>query len=117
MKGEPTPISEVLAKMVQATPLGDALLQARIWEHWPTIAGDPLWMHGQPVGLRDGTLIVEAENAQWMHRYTFHRRRIQSRVNKVLGKGMVTEVFVRLAEGRPGVEGADPEPRDGAKDR
>ena len=99
---EATPISDVLRYLVKEGGLGEQLEQARIWENWPQLAGDPLWMHGRPVALRDGTLIVEAESAVWMHRFTYYRGRLTGRINKMAKKRLVEEVFVRLDDGTQG---------------
>jgi predicted nucleic acid-binding Zn ribbon protein len=99
---EPVPIQEVLRHLVKEGGLGEQLEQARIWENWPQLAGETLWMHGRPVALRDGTLIVEAESAAWMHRFSYYRFRLLGRINKMAKKRLVTDVFVRLDNGTTG---------------
>jgi hypothetical protein len=100
--GNPVPIDEVLRYLIKDGGLGEQLEQARIWENWPQLAGDPLWMYGRPVTLRDGTLIVEAASPVWMHKYSFFRRRLIGRINKMAKKRLVTDIFVRLDDGTQG---------------
>lgn len=104
MKSEPVSIADVLQHLIKDGGLGEQLEQARIWENWPRLAGEPLWMHGRPVALRDGTLIVEAESAVWMHQYTYFRRRLIGRINKMARKPLVANIFVRLDDGTRGSE-------------
>lgn len=104
-EGDPTPIGDVLKYLIRDGGLGEQLEQARIWEHWPRLAGEPLWMHGRPVAFRDGTLIVAAESAVWMHQFTYFRRRLIGRINKMAKKRLVEDIFVRLDDGTPGPDG------------
>jgi len=100
--GDPIPINDVLKFLIREGGLGEQLEQARIWEQWPQLAGDPLWMHGRPVALRNGTLIVAAESSVWMHKYAFYRLRLMGRINKMAKKRLVSDVFIRLDDGTQG---------------
>jgi len=98
----PVPIHDVLKYLISDGGLGEQLEQARIWENWPHLAGDPLWMHGRPVTLRGGTLIVEADSSVWMHQFAFYRRRLMWNINKMAKKRLVEDIFVRLDDGTRG---------------
>ena len=89
--------------------MGKQLDQAQIWEHWPTLAGSPLWMHGKPKKFRDLTLYIEADSPVWAHRFTYRKWAIIKRINGHVGYELVSDLFVKLS-----AEKSEDEPQDDA---
>ena len=68
-RNDPESLKRILDQMITRTPLGKTLEQARIWEHWPHVAGQDLAGHGEPVAVKKGVLRVAVENAAWMQSF------------------------------------------------
>lgn len=99
MKGkDPKGIGDILAGMKASTELGRHFEEARIWEQWPEVAGAELMHHGRPLGVREGTLILEVESAVWMHRFSYEKRRIIERINALAGRELVSDLFLGLLD-------------------
>lgn len=96
-KGAPTGIGDVLAGLQKTTKLGIQLEQAKIWEHWETLAGPKLCQHGKPNSIRDGRLTVDVDTSVAMHRFTYRKYAIMRRINLMARKELVTDIFFRLA--------------------
>jgi len=105
-KNEPTSIGDILAKLVRKSPLGKQLKQAKIWARWPELAGAELCEHGRPFAIRDRTLIVEADSAVWMNRYSYHKWGILKRVNLLAKQELISDIFITLTPDRP--DGEEP---------
>lgn len=101
---EPQGIGEILESLKKKSKLGKQLDQAKIWEHWPELIGEPLWMHGKPRKFRDKRLVIEAESSVWMHRFTYEKQRLIKRINRLAGYPLVDELFVTLAGEEKGEE-------------
>lgn len=93
---EPKNISDILDSMINSTQLGEHLEHARIWKHWPELAGYDLGLHGRPKDIRDGQLRVEVDSAVWMHRYALKKFEIIKRINRFAGKELISDIFVIL---------------------
>jgi predicted nucleic acid-binding Zn ribbon protein len=96
-KSDPANIADIRAAMQQESALGEQLEQARIWENWPELAGSALAGRGMPVSVRDGTLTIEAESPVWMHKFAYHKWAILKRINRMAGRELVSDLFIRLA--------------------
>jgi predicted nucleic acid-binding Zn ribbon protein len=95
---DPKGIGEILEQLKRSTTLGEQLEFAEIWRRWPEVAGDPLFAHGQPRGVRDGRLYVEVESPVWMHKYAYARWDILARINAMAGRELVSDLFVVLQD-------------------
>jgi len=96
-RNEPAGIGDILKKMVQTTSLGKELEKARIVESWADVAGPYLSQHGRPATIKDGTLTIDADSPVWMHKYSYRKWDIIRRANRLAGKELISDVFVRLA--------------------
>ena len=94
---KPQSVGEILAKLAKKSGLGKQLEQAKIWEHWPDIAGASLRTHGRPQSVKDKTLIIEVDSAVWMNKYAYFKWEILKRVNRLAGKELISDVFFVLA--------------------
>jgi hypothetical protein len=98
----PKRVGEILAELKKSTRLGRQLKQAMIWACWPEIAGHRLCSHGEPYTIEKNKLYVEAESPVWMHRFVSQRWDIIKRVNRIAGRELISDVYVRL---RPDSDG------------
>lgn len=92
----PVGIGDILSQLQKKTPLGKQMQQAQIWEHWPTFAGAPHYYHGLPRKLKDKRLVVQVDSSVWMHKYTFCKWEIMTRINRHFGQEMVSDIYLTL---------------------
>ena len=95
-KKEIESIGEVLAALSQRGELAVRLRHALIWKHWELIAGVELARFGAPLGVRDGTLYVEAAGPVWMHRFAFAKQAILDEIAAVTRADDIEDLFIRL---------------------
>lgn len=91
-------IADILESLKGASALGRNLEEAKIWERWPDLAGMDFMPHGRPLGVRDGMLIIEVDSAVWMHKFAYIKRDLVRRINRMLGRDLVTEIHLTLTE-------------------
>ena len=114
-RGNPTKVGKVLGQIADGTDLGRHLEFAQIWERWSDIAGKHLSQHGQPRGVRDNVLHVEAASPVWMHKFAYKKWDIIRRINYMAGHELVSDLFIALAdeeEERPESPKTGPDPNE-----
>ena len=97
-RNDPESLKRILGQMITRTPLGKTLEQARIWEHWPHVAGQDLAGHGEPVAVKKGVLRVAVENAAWMQSFAYAKWDILRRINRLAGRELISDMFLILRE-------------------
>ncbi|MCL4216863.1 MAG: DUF721 domain-containing protein [Candidatus Hydrogenedentes bacterium] len=93
----PESITDILGSLTKKGKLREQLDQAQIWHRWPEIAGGKLCGRGHPLRIKDQTLTIQAEDAMWMHRFSYHKYAIISRANRIVGKVLIEDIFIVLA--------------------
>ncbi len=97
-RNDPESLKSILGGMIKGSPPGKTLEQARIWEHWPHVAGQELCGHGEPVAVKKGVLRVSVENAAWMQSFAYAKWEIIRRINRLAGRELVSDLFLILRE-------------------
>ncbi len=101
-KNKPVSVGDILKKLITTTPLGKVMEQARVWEHWPEIAGESLAPHGRPAGVKERQLRVEVEDSVWMSRFSYQKWDIIRRINRLAGHELVSDIFFTLMDENAG---------------
>ncbi len=96
-KKAPSKLGDVLSSMTKSTKLGKQLEQAKIWEHWPKLAGQHVCEHGRPRHIKDNVLHIDVDSPVWMHKYAFRKWDIIKRINRMAGRELVSDLFLALA--------------------
>jgi len=97
--GKPQAIAALLAGAFQGKPLEQRLEEAKIWQIWDRAVGSRLAAKAKPVRFNNGMLTVAVSSAPWMQQLNFMKRDITQRLNQMLGKELVREIY--LKPGRP----------------
>lgn len=63
---------------------------------WPEVVGRDLAAHTQPVGVRHGVLVVQADDPAYAEHLAWQERQLIPRLATVLGEGVVTGLQVRI---------------------
>lgn len=100
--GKPTALSSLLAGAFKGKPLERRLEEAKIWQVWDRAVGRQLAAKAKPLRFNSGLLTVVVSSAPWMQQLNFMKREIAQRLNQLLGKELVREIYLR--PGRPAQE-------------
>jgi predicted nucleic acid-binding Zn ribbon protein len=82
--------------------LGSAPVQetASLLSRWGDVVGNDLAAHTQPVGVRNGVLLVHADDPAYADHLSWNERQLVTRLAGVLGEGVVTALQVRTRPDR-----------------
>ena len=67
---------------------------------WHIIVGEKIAKEARPVGVRDGKLFLQVDNASWRNELIFMKREIIDKINQSLGSPVIKDI---VFSGRKGV--------------
>ena len=90
--------SDVLQSLLQdgKSPLAKGFLRWRVWKEWPTVVGQEIARHTEPVDYRQGVLYVWVKNSTRMQEVSFLSRQIISKINEFVGRKWVIRIRYTL---------------------
>ena len=88
----PQLLDTVLAGL--GAPTADAI--ATLHQGWPAVVGEELADHARPLAIEDGCLRVGVDSAAWASHLRWSEREIVARVDRLVGRGVVTSVSTRI---------------------
>ena len=97
MSRSPLRLGDILASALRTLPAAAALADFALWTRWEEIVGEALARHARPVRIRRGVLLVHVDDSVWMQELQFLKHDIRDRLNTVLGRSAVREIFLALA--------------------
>ena len=100
-KRNPEPVGALLDGVLRRLGVARPVGVTQLVSDWPTIAGEPWASRSRPVGLRDGVLSVEVADSTAATLLKYDAKSLVSRLEKSLGKGLVTEVRVQVGRRSP----------------
>lgn len=74
---------------------------AKLIDLWPSICGQEVARNSQPVRLRGGVLVIEAENGYWVTALNHEIPRLIEKVNTALESPTVSQIHVVVKASRP----------------
>ena len=63
---------------------------------WPEVVGRDLAAHTEPIGVRHGVLVVQADDPAYGEHLSWQERQLVQRLATVLGEGIVTGLQVKI---------------------
>ncbi len=92
----PQPLLGSLEKLLD--DLGSAPVRetSSLLNRWPEVVGRDLAAHTQPIGVRRGVLLVQADDPAYGDSLAWQERQLLQRLAGVLGDGVVTGLQVRI---------------------
>ena len=95
----PRPLGEGVDRLLH--DLGAPSMGAidRLLEAWPEIVGPVLAESTRPLAIRDGRLVVEADDPAVASTVTWSKRALVAAVDRLVEADAVTEIDVRVARG------------------
>jgi predicted nucleic acid-binding Zn ribbon protein len=114
--GDPELLGETLSRLLVDRGWDVPAAVAGVTERWAEIAGADLAQHCRPEKFDSGVLELVAESTAWATQVRLLVPRLHSRVDEVVGRGVVTRIEVRGPTGPDWRRGAlrvrGPGPRD-----
>jgi len=74
--------------------LQDPAAMGAVWRRWPDIVGDDIARNAEPTSLKEGVLRIRTASPTWATEMSYLAPDIADRVNRAVGKQLVTEVKV-----------------------
>ena len=89
-----TRLKDLLGPVGKKLRLEEPGASAVIWRRWPEIVGEDVAANAEPTSLKDGVLRVRTVTPTWATEMSYLAGEIRDRVNKAVGKPVVSEVKV-----------------------
>jgi len=93
-----TRVSEMLVRILKARGLESRLSEYRIFGCWERSVGRGIARHAQPQSLRAKKLTLVVDSPSWMQQLSMLKPEIMEKVNRSLGKEVVSDIALRLGE-------------------
>jgi len=84
MKKNGTPIGDIADKVIKEISAKNQTKKERIKGAWQKAAGRRFWPHAQPASFIKKRLVVNVDSSSWLYELTMNRRRIISKLHKIL---------------------------------
>jgi hypothetical protein len=96
--GGPPPrrIAESLGAVTRALGGAGGPALVDLLQRWPAVVGEQLAAHSRPVSLRNGTLVIAADEPGWGAQLRWLEADLRRRLDDALGTGVVTRITVRV---------------------
>jgi predicted nucleic acid-binding Zn ribbon protein len=89
-------VRESLDRVAAALGAGSAEPLEALFARWPAIVGDAVAAHARPLSLRQGRLVIGADDPAWAAQLRWLEADLLRRLEGVLGEGVVASVDVRV---------------------
>ncbi len=90
----PSRLKDLLDPVGRKLGLEGATDTGRLFARWSRIVGEHISGHAEPTSLRDGVLRVRADSPAWATELGYLSAEITERINRDLGRALVTEIRV-----------------------
>ena len=96
---DPKPVGASLGDVTRRFGLAAPSVLGAIFSDWERLVGPALARHVEPVGLRDGVLLLDVDEPGWVTELQFLHDDLLRRIGEAAGAASVREISVRV---RPG---------------
>ena len=88
------PLGEILQRLLREEGLETPLLQKRLVEAWPEVAGRMVADYTSETSIRNQTLFVKITNAALRSDLTLMRTQLVKRLNERVGAFVITDIRI-----------------------
>ena len=92
----PTAVSEVLEKIFGKSGHTKKYKEAQLVHLWEKVVGEKLATHTYPQRVENECLICIVDNSAWLHEVQFMKQDIVKKINEVMKKRLVKNIFFKL---------------------
>ncbi|PRW62370.1 DUF721 domain-containing protein [Actinopolyspora mortivallis] len=92
---DPQSLGELASRMAADRGWSERLAGGQVFGRWTELVGEEIAAHSEPVELREGVLVVQAESTAWATQLRLLQRQIVRRVSDGLGRDLVRRIRVQ----------------------
>lgn len=92
----PTPLAQVLEKMLEKKGLGGKLAQYALFEEWEKIVGASLAEKTQPLKMQGNQLVIGVEHPAWIQELQFMKPKILEKIRKMFPETTISDLRFTL---------------------
>jgi predicted nucleic acid-binding Zn ribbon protein len=92
----PRRLGEGLDRALRALGAPGTDVVRRVFDGWPEVAGEAVAAHARPTLLRDGRLVITADEPAWGTQLRYLEADLLGRIASRVGEGKVTRIEVRI---------------------
>lgn len=114
LKNPPKKAGDILGKLLRNLGVDSFAKEHKVFAVWDEAVGEPLCKNARPVAVHYGSLIVAVRDSAWIQELQFMKGDLKKRLNKHLGKGVITDIRFKLGswEEEPEKAGISGDPQD-----
>ena len=109
--GFPARLRDLLDPVGRRLGIEGATQTGKLFARWRAIVGDQIGGHADPTSLRDGVLKVRADSPAWATEIGYLSSELVERINRDLGRAVVTELRVWTGPKKGSYEASPPSQR------
>lgn len=94
----PEDIKHILEGLKTTSELGRNLEEAKIWSDWDIIVPSPYNTKSYPLRVKDNVLIIEVENAVFMHKISYLKQEILENLQQCVPEDILEDIRFTLEE-------------------
>lgn len=91
-------LGDIVDRTVRRLPLSRRLEDYAVWTVWDETMGPAIARNARPEKLRNGTLFVRVRAAAWMQQLHYMRDIMLEKLNRQLGREVITHIFFVVGE-------------------
>lgn len=91
-------LGDIVDRTVKRLPLGRQLEDYALWTVWDDTMGPAVARNARPEKLRNGTLFVRVRAAAWMQQLHYMKDIMLEKLNRRLGREVITNIFFVVGE-------------------
>jgi hypothetical protein len=93
---EPTEISDLLGRLIEKVAVGVDVHHGELISEWESVVPDDWVILGNPVGVRNRTLLVEVRDGTAASVLRYQIEDLKTAISKRFGVGLVTHVRIKV---------------------
>ncbi|MFY9115014.1 MAG: DUF721 domain-containing protein [Dethiobacteria bacterium] len=91
-------IGEIIKKILRKKGLWEAVRQHETLNRWPEIVGDQIAAKTRAVKIAKEVLWIKVSDSVWTHHLVMLKPKILKKINNMLGKKMVKDIYFFIGE-------------------
>ncbi len=97
----PTKIGDLLGEFLQTNMPTTITDEVRLFAHWKDAVGVEIAKRASPASFKNGVLFVETQHSVWITELNARRHHIQRKLNELMGRESVREIYFRRSKSSP----------------
>jgi predicted nucleic acid-binding Zn ribbon protein len=96
---DPQPLGRLVSRIASDRGWTEQLSGGQVFAKWAQLVGEEVAQHAEPVTLREGELVVQAESTAWATQLRLLQRQLLQQIAKGVGPNVVKKLKVQGPSG------------------